>query len=76
MHLWSAPASPSIDQDVVKRPKRCLSFSQKVVKTTVIWEMSGKQSGIGRENHRMMLDHYQQMKNMLVSYSPKPVGFF
>jgi aldehyde dehydrogenase len=30
-----------------------------------------KQSGIGRETHRMMLDHYQQTKNMLVSYSPK-----
>ncbi len=35
-----------------------------------------KQSGIGRENHRMMLDHYQQTKNMLVSYSPKAMGFF
>ena len=35
-----------------------------------------KQSGIGRENHKMMLDHYQQTKNMLVSYSPKPMGFF
>ncbi len=35
-----------------------------------------KQSGIGRENHSMMLDHYQQTKNMLVSYSPKKLGFF
>src|ERR1700712_2338004 len=35
-----------------------------------------KQSGIGRENHKMMLDHYQQTKNLLVSYSPKPMGFF
>ncbi len=35
-----------------------------------------KQSGIGRENHRMMLNHYQQTKNMLVSYSPKKLGFF
>jgi aldehyde dehydrogenase len=35
-----------------------------------------KQSGIGRENHRMMLDHYQQTKNMLVSYSEKKLGFF
>lgn len=35
-----------------------------------------KQSGIGRENHRMMLDHYQQTKNLLVSYSAKPMGFF
>jgi len=35
-----------------------------------------KQSGIGRENHKMMLDHYQQTKNMLVSYSPKSLGFF
>ncbi len=35
-----------------------------------------KQSGIGRENHRMMLDHYQQTKNMLVSYSTKALGFF
>lgn len=35
-----------------------------------------KQSGIGRENHRMMLDHYQQTKNILVSYSPDKLGFF
>jgi aldehyde dehydrogenase len=35
-----------------------------------------KQSGIGRENHKMMLDHYQQTKNMLVSYSPHKLGFF
>jgi aldehyde dehydrogenase len=35
-----------------------------------------KQSGIGRENHKMMLDHYQQTKNMLVSYSPNALGFF
>jgi len=35
-----------------------------------------KQSGIGRENHLMMLHHYQQTKNLLVSYSPKALGFF
>jgi hypothetical protein len=35
-----------------------------------------KQSGIGRENHRMMLNHYQQTKNLLVSYSPKAMEFF
>ncbi len=35
-----------------------------------------KQSGIGRENHKMMLNHYQQTKNLLVSYSPKALGFF
>ncbi|WP_416041335.1 aldehyde dehydrogenase family protein [Acinetobacter lactucae] len=35
-----------------------------------------KKSGIGRENHKMMLDHYQQTKNLLVSYSTKPMGFF
>ncbi len=35
-----------------------------------------KQSGVGRENHKMMLDHYQQTKNLLVSYSPKALGFF
>ncbi|GAA4433839.1 aldehyde dehydrogenase [Actinokineospora soli] len=35
-----------------------------------------KQSGIGRENHRMMLEHYQQTKNLLVSYSDKALGFF
>jgi aldehyde dehydrogenase len=35
-----------------------------------------KQSGIGRENHKMMLDHYQQTKNLLVSYSPKKLGLF
>ena len=33
-----------------------------------------KQSGIGRENHKMMLDHYQQTKNLLVSYSPKKLA--
>ena len=35
-----------------------------------------KKSGIGRETHKMMLDHYQQTKNLLVSYSPKKLGFF
>ncbi len=35
-----------------------------------------KKSGVGRENHKMMLDHYQQTKNMLVSYDVNPLGFF
>lgn len=35
-----------------------------------------KKSGVGRENHKMMLDHYQQTKNLLVSYSAKKLGFF
>ncbi|WP_374628261.1 aldehyde dehydrogenase [Pannonibacter indicus] len=35
-----------------------------------------KQSGIGRETHKMMLDHYQQTKNILVSYNPNKLGFF
>ena len=35
-----------------------------------------KKSGIGRETHKMMLDHYQQTKNMLVSYDINPLGFF
>jgi len=35
-----------------------------------------KISGVGRENHRMMLDHYSQTKCLLVSYDPKPLGFF
>ena len=35
-----------------------------------------KASGVGRENHKMMLDHYTQTKNLLVSYDPKPLGFF
>ncbi|HWK37592.1 MAG TPA: aldehyde dehydrogenase [Hyphomicrobium sp.] len=35
-----------------------------------------KQSGVGRETHKMMLDHYQQTKNILQSYSPKALGFF
>ncbi len=35
-----------------------------------------KESGIGRETHKVMLDHYQQTKNLLVSYSPKALGFF
>lgn len=35
-----------------------------------------KKSGIGRENHKMMLEHYQLTKNLLVSYSPKAMGLF
>ena len=35
-----------------------------------------KESGIGRETHKMMLDHYQQTKNLLVSYSESKLGFF
>jgi aldehyde dehydrogenase len=35
-----------------------------------------KQSGFGRETHKMVLDHYQQTKNLLVSYSPRPLGLF
>ena len=35
-----------------------------------------KESGIGRETHKMMLDHYQQTKNLLVSYAPGAQGFF
>lgn len=35
-----------------------------------------KQSGIGRETHKMMLEHYRQTKNMLISYDKNPMGFF
>lgn len=35
-----------------------------------------KMSGIGRETHKMMLEHYQQTKNLLVSYDEEPLGFF
>ena len=35
-----------------------------------------KNSGIGRETHKAALSHYQQVKNLLVSYDPKPMGFF
>ncbi|MBC3807096.1 aldehyde dehydrogenase [Undibacterium seohonense] len=35
-----------------------------------------KESGLGRENHKMMLNHYQQTKNLLVSYSENKLGFF
>ena len=35
-----------------------------------------KKYGIGRETHKMMLGHYQQTKNVLVSYAPKAMGFF
>ncbi|WP_027409219.1 aldehyde dehydrogenase [Anoxybacteroides tepidamans] len=35
-----------------------------------------KMSGIGRETHKMMLEHYQQTKNLLISYSPQKLGFF
>ncbi len=35
-----------------------------------------KKSGIGRETHKMMLDHYQNTKNLLISYDVNPLGFF
>ncbi len=35
-----------------------------------------KKSGVGRETHKMVLEHYQQTKNLLVSYSTSPLGFF
>jgi aldehyde dehydrogenase len=35
-----------------------------------------KKSGVGRETHKMVLEHYQQTKNLLVSYSTQPLGFF
>ena len=35
-----------------------------------------KQSGFGRETHKLILDHYQQTKNLLVSYSPNALGLF
>ncbi|MRR51800.1 MAG: aldehyde dehydrogenase family protein, partial [Rhodocyclaceae bacterium] len=35
-----------------------------------------KESGIGRETHKVMLDHYQQTKNLLVSYAEQKLGFF
>ncbi|NQD94065.1 aldehyde dehydrogenase [Pseudomonas sp. CrR25] len=35
-----------------------------------------KKSGVGRETHKMMLDHYQQTKNLLISYDTNPLGFF
>jgi aldehyde dehydrogenase len=35
-----------------------------------------KISGIGRETHKMTLEHYSQTKNLLVSYGTKPLGFF
>jgi aldehyde dehydrogenase len=41
-----------------------------------IYDQFMERAGIGRENHRMMLNHYQQTKNMLVSYSEKKHGFF
>ena len=35
-----------------------------------------KKSGVGRETHKMALEHYQQTKNLLVSYDVNPLGFF
>ena len=39
-----------------------------------VWRL--QESGIGRETHKMMLDHYQQTKNLLVSYGENKLGFF
>ena len=41
-----------------------------------IYRKRAKGSGVGRETHKMMLDEYTQTKNLLVSYDPKPLGFF
>jgi aldehyde dehydrogenase len=41
-----------------------------------VWTNCDKESGIGRETHKMMLDHYQQTKNLLVSYAEQKLGFF
>ena len=38
--------------------------------------ITGASSGIGRETHKVMLDHYQQTKNLLVSYAEQKLGFF
>ena len=38
--------------------------------------VSYKKSGVGRETHKMILDHYQQTKNLLISYDINPMGFF
>ncbi|MDF2642588.1 MAG: aldehyde dehydrogenase family protein, partial [Pseudomonas sp.] len=35
-----------------------------------------KKSGVGRETHKIALEHYQQTKNLLVSYDTSPLGFF
>ena len=44
--------------------------------TTKASKIGYKQSGIGRETHKMMLNHYRQVKNLHVSYSEKKLGFF
>ena len=45
------------------------AFQMRAAKRSLSWPSK-------RETHKMMLDHYQQTKNMLVSYSPKALGFF
>ena len=52
------------------------SEGSKVHYATRYGNFIGKQSGIGRETHRVMLDHYQQTKNILVSYDQKPMGLY
>ena len=48
----------------------------KPVRETIATEGGYKASGVGRENHRMMLEHYSQTKCLLVSYDQNPLGFF
>jgi acyl-CoA reductase-like NAD-dependent aldehyde dehydrogenase len=48
----------------------------KPVRETIATEGGYKASYVGRENHRMMLEHYTQTKCLLVSYDPNPLGFF
>jgi len=61
---WGVPSSGSgVDQLLPPLPGRCRFWWLQI-------------SGVGRENHQMMLEHYSQTKNLLVSYGTKPLGFF
>ena len=63
---WAAAikAGPGVDQLLPPLPGRTPRSA------------ATRASGVGRENHKMMLDHYTQTKCLLVSYDPNPLGFF
>jgi len=79
---WPGSACTAVPAPTDSSPQRCGIKAGRVWTNCYHQYPAGaafggyKISGIGRENHRMMLDHYSQTKNLLVSYSTKPLGLF
>ncbi|MCZ8203069.1 MAG: aldehyde dehydrogenase family protein [Gemmatimonas sp.] len=84
----TAPSSYGLGAGAWSRDMNTANRAERAIKAGRVWTncyhlypahaaFGGyKQSGIGRENHTMMLSHYQQTTNLLVSYSPNALGFY